>query len=393
MHCLMQPPRQPLCRLARQRGRSVVLSGYAATVVCYKARMAFAILVGRASASCQDTSPGGIRIRVNFLSHWIFVDTSVRPKRVLAICYSQTGQLGRIARQILAPMQENPGVYVHLEVLRPVPAYPFPWPFFRFFDAFPEAAHLIGPKLEPLTLNGDEDFDLVILFYQVWFLAPSLPVTAFLQHPLAVRLLKGKPVITVIACRNMWLKAQEKMLNMLSGVNARLIDNVVLTDRGNVFATLISTPLWFLTGKQTRFFGLPPPGIAPSEILQTRRFGLALRDALADDAEKNTTSLLSGLNAVEANPKLYFAEQAATRSFYLWGKLIRAAGEPGQWRRKPLLILYVIFLVALIVTVIPVSLTLQTLIRPLLRKKLAQMKYHFELPSGSGIERMSDHVS
>jgi hypothetical protein len=326
------------------------------------------------------------------LHHWIFVTTSVRPKHVLAICYSQTGQLARIAKQILAPLQENPDVDVHLEVLHPLPAYPFPWPFFRFFDAFPEAAHLIAPKLEPLALTGEEDFDLVILFYQVWFLAPSLPTTAFLQHPLAAKLLKGKPVITVIACRNMWLKAQEKMVSMLSGINARLIDNVVFTDRGNVFATLITTPLWFLTGKQESFFGLPPPGIAPSEILQAQRFGLALQNALADDAEKSNTPLLAGLKAVEANPKLYFTEKAATRSFYYWGKLMRAAGEPGQWIRKPILFLYVIFLVALIVTVIPVSLTLQALIRPLLRKQLARMKYNFELPSGSGTERMSNYV-
>ena len=93
-----------------------------------------------------------------------------------------------------------------------------------------------------MTLTGDEDFDLIIVFYQVWFLAPSLPVTAFLQHPLAGVLFNNKPVITVIACRNMWLKAQEKMKMMLTHLGARLIDNVVLFDRGNVFATLITTP-------------------------------------------------------------------------------------------------------------------------------------------------------
>ena len=317
--------------------------------------------------------------------------TSVRPKRVLAICYSQTGQLARIAKQILAPLQENPSVEVHLEVLRPLPAYPFPWPFFRFFDAFPEAAHLIAPQLEPLALTGEEDFDLVILFYQVWFLAPSLPVTAFLQNPLAARLLKAKPVVTVIACRNMWLMAHKKMKVMLTCLGARLIDNVVFADRGNVFATLITTPRWFLTGKQSSFLGLPPAGIAPDEILQARRFGLAIQAGLAEDAEKRNAPLLAGLKAVEANPALYFSEKAATRSFYWWGKLIRAAGEPGQWVRKPLLLVYVIFLITLIVTAIPVSLTLQALMRPFLRNRLARMKHDFELPSGAGIEHMTNY--
>lgn len=317
---------------------------------------------------------------------------SIRTKRVLAICYSQTGQLARIAAQILAPLQAKPGVDVHLEVIRPKQTYPFPWPFFQFFDAFPEAAHLIAPELEQLALTGEEDFDLVILFYQVWFLAPSLPVTAFLQHPLAARLLKDKPVVTVIACRNMWLMAHEKMKNMLSNLGARLIDNVVLADKGNVFATLVTTPRWLLTGRQTGFLGLPPAGIAPDEILRSRRFGLALRDALAADAEKQDAPLLAGLGAAEANPRLYASEKAGTRSFYLWGKLLRAAGKPGQWSRKPLLFFYVFFLITLIVTVVPVSLALQALIRPLLRERIARMKHDFEFPSGSGTERMSKYA-
>ena len=319
--------------------------------------------------------------------------TSDRPKRVLAICYSQTGQLARIAKQILAPLQESPELDVHLEVLSPVPAYPFPWPFWRFFDTFPEAAHLIHPKLEPLALTGEEDFDLAILFYQVWFLAPSLPVTAFLRHPLAAVLLKDKPVITVIACRNMWLMAHQKMKCMLDSLGARLIDNVVFSDRGNVFATFITTPRWFLTGKQTKFMGFPAAGIAPDEILLSRRFGLAILAALAGDVEKQNAPLLTGLKAVEANPKLYLSEKAGTRSFYLWGKLLCAAGEPGQWSRKPILFFYIIFLALLIVTVVPVSLALQTLIRPMMREQFARMKHDFELPSGSGAERMPNHVS
>lgn len=315
--------------------------------------------------------------------------TSIRTKRVLAICYSQTGQLARIAAQILAPLQEDPGVDVHLEVLRPKQAYPFPWPFFQFFDAFPEAAHLKAPELEPLSLTGEEDFDLIILFYQVWFLAPSLPTTAFLKHPLAARLLNGKPVVTVIACRNMWLMAQEKMKTMLSNLGARLIDNVVLFDHGNVFATLITTPRWFLTGKQSGFLGLPPAGISPDEILRSRRFGLALQDALAAGTEKQGFPLLTGLGAVDANPRLYATERAATRSFYLWGKLLIAVGKPGQIRRRPILFLYVLFLIALILTVIPISLLLQTTLRPLMLRRLQALKQQFDAPSGSGVERMS----
>jgi len=319
------------------------------------------------------------------------VTDSARPKRVLVICYSQTGQLSRIADNFLAPLRDAPEADLRIEVLRPVRDYPFPWPFLRFFDTFPETVHAVAPPLQPLTLQGDEDFDLVILFYQVWFLSPSLPITAFLRHPVAQRLLKNKPVITVIGCRNMWLLAQEKMKRSLNALGARLLDNVVLVDPSPTMASLLTTPLWLLSGKKDYFRALPPAGVDEASIAATRRFGFALREALQRDKERGSTPVLSGLKAVDSDPHLLFSEKAATRSFYAWGKLLRAAGEAGQWRRYPFLILYIIFLVTLVLTVVPISLVIQRLLRPFMRRRFAALKLQFDLPSGSGSERMHQY--
>lgn len=310
------------------------------------------------------------------------------PKRVLVIVYSQTGQLTRVAERILAPLQEERDIVVHVETLKPEPAYPFPWPFFRFLDAFPESALMVPPRLAPLSLHTDDEFDLVIVFYQVWFLAPSPPITAFLKHPIAQKLLRGRPVVTVIACRNMWLMAHDKVKSLLAAVGARLIDNVVLTDPGPTLATFITTPRWLLSGNKQAFWGLPAAGLNEEQIRGTRRFGIALRDALLQDRETAAGPLLQELAAVNADPHLYVSEKTGTRSFYLWGKLLRAAGPPGSWQRVPLLAVYVVVLVALIVTVVPLSLALQAALRPLLRQRLARMKHKFELPSGSGTGRM-----
>lgn len=303
--------------------------------------------------------------------------------------YSQTGQLTDIAEQMLAPLQADPAIRVHVEVLRPLRAHPYPWPFLRFLDTFPESAHMVPEKLHPLTLPDDADFDLVLVFYQVWFLAPSRPVVAFLATPAARALLRDKPVITVIACRNMWLQAHARMGALLSGMGARLIDNVVLTDRSPTLTTLLTTPLWLLTGRKTPLPGLPPAGVAPAEIRRSIRFGRALRDALQADQEQSDKPLLRGLQAVEAEPKLLISERAGSRSFYWWGKLLRLAGPPGAWLRKPLLVAYVVFLLAIIVTIVPLSLALQAVFRPLLKHRLAALKDEFERPSGSGTERLA----
>jgi hypothetical protein len=310
-------------------------------------------------------------------------------KRVLIIGYSQSGQLSQITERIAAPLRDDAHIAVHVETLRPQPAYPFPWGFFSFLDAFPEAAHMVPPALNGMSLSGDESFDLIILPYQVWFLAPSSPIVAFLSSPQAARILHGKPVVTVIACRNMWMMAHERMKERLAALGARLLDNIVLVDSGPTLATFITTPRWLLTGNKGPFLGMPAAGVAAADIAGARRFGLALREALTHDAERGHAPLLTGLSAVSADPRLYASERTGRRSFHVWGTLLRAVGPAGSARRRPFLLAYVIFLVCAIICIVPVSLALQALLRPFLTRRHAALKARFEAPSGSGTERMS----
>ncbi len=308
-------------------------------------------------------------------------------KKVLVVRYSQTGQLTALTESILAPLRADPRFSVQVLALAPREPFPFPWTFFKFLDAFPESAHMVPPALVPLALTGEEEFDLVILPYQVWFLAPSQPVVAFLKDATAQRVLRGKPVITVIACRNMWLAAQEKLQGLLGRAGARLIDNVVLTDPGPTLATFITTPRWLLSGKREGFWGMPAAGLSAAQIQGARRFGQALRDALLAGREKGLAPLLAGLGAVRVNPHLYVSERAGTRGFFIWGKLLMAAGPPGSWRRRPLLVLYAAFLVTMIATVVPASLAVQALLRPFMQTWLSRIVARFEAPSGSSMER------
>jgi hypothetical protein len=130
-----------------------------------------------------------------------------RPGRLLVIQYSQTGQQIAAVDALLGPLLEA-GVPVHRETLRPMPAYPYPWPFWKFLDAFPETVAGDAPALEPLAIPPGAEFDLVIIAYPVWFLSPPPALTAFLRGDDARRLLRDRPVITLTACRNMWIMAQ-----------------------------------------------------------------------------------------------------------------------------------------------------------------------------------------
>ena len=311
-------------------------------------------------------------------------------KKILVVEYSQTGQLTAVLDAMLAPLQQpESGVRVDREILRPLPPYPYPWPFWQFLDAFPETVAGDPPALAPLAVDPAAEFDLVIIGYPVWFLSPPPPITAFLRSETGRRLVRGRPVVTVTACRNMWLMAQETMKQLLADAGARHCDHVALVDQGNAFATFVTTPRWLLTGRKEAFWVFPPAGVPAAEIAASRRFGLALREGLQRDAEQQPGPMLHGLRACLVDPRLIASETVGRRSFRVWARILRRAGRPGTPLRRAALAFYLVFLLSLIITVVPLSVLLKTALRPLLRRRLNTLQVSFEQPSGSATSRMA----
>lgn len=305
-------------------------------------------------------------------------------KKVLVVHYaSPSGQLSEIAAQLMEPLAQADGITVHQLVLRPRTPYRFPWPIIRFFNTFPEAIYQDAPELEPLDLDPNEHYDLVVIAYQVWFLAPSLPTAAFMQSAEAKMLLKDTPVVTVVACRDMWLIAQERMRGYLADLGARLVGHVALVDEAGSVGSFLATPVWMLTGKRGPLLGglTPRAGVAPEKIRASQRFSERMIEALHGRRALDET-LLRGTQAVHINTRLLATEKTARRSFLAWGWLLRSLGPPTAWVRRCVVVLYIAFLVALLVTVLPLSALLKTLFAPLLRKRIAAQRAYYSAPSG-----------
>jgi hypothetical protein len=307
-------------------------------------------------------------------------------KRILVIYYSQTGQLRDVLDSIVRPLAVSPEFEVETIALQPTKPFPFPWPFWRFFDTFPECIHNDPTAIEPVQPLRS-DYDLVILAYQVWFLSPSMPVAAFLARD-AERILRGKKVITVIGCRNMWLMAQEQVKERLAQVRATLIDNVVLTDKQHGVASLISTPLWLLTGKRGPYLKglIPVAGIPAREIEHAARFGEAIAAKLPQRDPRDVSPMLEGLSAVKIDPALIASETVVRRSLRLWGALLRSLGRPDSFARRVVLVLYIIFLVSMLITVLPISALTKRLLAPAARARVARQRIYFAAPSGESDE-------
>lgn len=314
-------------------------------------------------------------------------------KRVLVLGYSQTGQLTRIVNAIIAPLKNGSDIEIVYQSIEPAEAFPFPWPFLTFFNNFPETVYEEPIELKPLDniAQTTNNFDLIILSYQVWFLSPSRPISTFLNSEAAKSIFKDTPVITVIGCRNMWLNAQEKVKEKLKSLSAILIDNIVLVDEAHSAATFVATPLWVLTGNKGPWFNglIPRAGVSERDIIDARRFGVAIKESLETSSEKLTEPTLLGLGAVDVNERLIASEKIARRSFEIWGKLLRKLGDQQSPVRKCVLVFYILFLITMILTVVPISAILKRIFAPLLRAKTEQQKAYYAAPSGEETYRIN----
>lgn len=300
-------------------------------------------------------------------------------KKILVVYYSQTGQLLQLAQNFVHPL-EAAGMEIEWCAIEPQQPYAFPWGFFEFFNTFPETVHL-QPKPIVSPVLASEKYDVVVLAYTVWFLSPAQPITAFLQSPVAAKILRDTPVITLIGCRNMWLNAQETVKRFLQQHGARLVGNIVKIDACGSAASFITTPAWLLTGKKEISEWLPAAGIAPEELQDGKRFGAKLAQILGDDLPLDET-LFQNMGAVRIDENLIFGEQAARRSFHIWGKLLMAAGRKSAALRKVLVYVYVLFLILMILTIVPLGALVRKILKIKMRDKLEAKKAYYAAPSG-----------
>lgn len=292
-----------------------------------------------------------------------------RPK-VLVVYYTQTGQLKRIIDHVLGPLADS--VDITYEELVPVTPFPFPWGKQQFYDTMPETVQGTPRGIRPLEVDVNAHFDLVLLAYQPWFLSPSQPTAAFLQSEAAARLLKGKPVITLLGSRNMWLNAQEKVKGYLHQAGAKLVGNIVLVDKSPNLISLITILRWAFKGKKeaTRF--LPQAGVQENEILTSRRFAAPISQALNNKKWEELHPQLMLLDAVELLPNLVLLENNGISAFRFWAKFISAKGGPGAAARQGRVMMYRLLLLAGIFVLTPITLISSLIKLNLKRNELEQ---------------------
>jgi hypothetical protein len=273
-------------------------------------------------------------------------------KKILVVYYSQSGQQLSIIRSLTKPLVEA-GHIIHIEEIQPVEKYPFPWSAYQFFNAFPETFHQKPLALKSLSPKAFEQYDLVIIGYQPWFLTPSRPVSSFLQSEEGKRILKSRNVVTILGCRNMWLGAQEKVKRRLKEADAILSGHIALADRSANLSSLITILRWMLTGKKDAFLFFPPAGVAQADIDHASVFGNSIAKALETGDFTTLQTVLNEHGAIDVKPGLVLLEKRGQKGFSFWSRFIASGGSLHSTGRKLRVYVFLYFLLPAIFVLSP----------------------------------------
>ena len=245
-------------------------------------------------------------------------------KKILAIYYTQSGQMADIIKTLTAPLTEA-GESVEIATIKPVEDYNFPWTGQRFFSVMPSC--VLGIPVEIASLDLKEiKYDLIILGYQPWFLSPSLPSSSLLQSNEFKAILKDTPVVTISAARNMWINAFVRVKKMLKDAGANHVGNIALVDRHPNVVSFITIFYWMLSGKKERYLNIfPKPGVDEKDINNTAAYGATVAKYLDSGNLSDLQNELIKQKAVEINYTLMFTEARAKPIFAVWAKLFRNA--------------------------------------------------------------------
>lgn len=290
-------------------------------------------------------------------------------KKVLAIYYSQSGQLEQIIDNFCAPFIEA-GADVEKVRIKLKDDFVFPWTTERFFSVMPDCVSGVVHELEPFQLQHSS-YDLIVLGYQPWFLSPSIPFNALLHHSQFTQLLKNTSVITITGVRNMWVSAFERIKPALNKAGANHAGTVALYDRHLNLVSIFTIFHWMLRGRKDRYLGFfPLPGVSDNDIENTKKFGAIALPHLQKGEWEGLQQKLVMAKAVDPKYHLLFIESKAAVMFRLWAKLIQGKHNKTLW-----LVLFRYYLLIALFIAAPLVWIIDLLIfRPFLAKHIQSRK-------------------
>jgi hypothetical protein len=293
-------------------------------------------------------------------------------KKVLAIYYSQSGQLEEIIDRLTTPLIDSGFSVEKLRVKTKI-HFPLPWTGKEFFSVMPDCVQGIPTEPEPFQPK-DSQYDLIILGYQAWFLSPSLPSNAIINHPAFKSICRNTPVITITGARNMWLSAMERVKPVLKNNEARLVGNIALVDNHPNLISFVTIFHWMFTGKRDRFLNVfPKPGVSDEDVAHCVEYGDTIKKYLEGGDWSGLQEELVNQKAVVVKYNLMFIESKARKIFAVWARVISK-----KKKRSPWLVAFKYYLLIALFIAAPIILTVDAIFfKPFLSARIRRQKQYY----------------
>lgn len=301
-------------------------------------------------------------------------------KKIVVFYYSQTGQILDILKNICSTIA---GASVVYKQIVPEKDFSFPWNYDEFFDIFPETRLGIPPfGINPVNLSDVQDADLVIVGGQSWFLSPSLPIQSFFASTAIAEYMKGRKLIFVNGCRNMWVNTFFRIRESAKHIGAKLVGHIVLQDRAHNLVGIVTIARWLLHGQKQASGIWPAAGVSDSDIADAAKFGITIDTALQANNLDALQQQLMAQGAINYVPKIAYVEKVGHRIFGIWARFIRKKGDFGNPARKFRVKAFSYYLFFVLYVISPIVLTIYHLLFPIRvffkRKAMYEACYRLE---------------
>jgi hypothetical protein len=293
-------------------------------------------------------------------------------KKVLAVFYSQSGQLEQIIDHFTQPFVEAGDSVEKLRVY-PAQAYPFPWTGRSFFSVMPDCVQQVPGKLQDFAFK-ETKYDLIVLGYQAWFLSPSIPSNTLMFDSRFREIAKDTPIITITGARNMWISAMEKIKPVLKNMGGKLVGNIALVDRHHNFVSFVTIFYWMFKAKKERLWNIfPIPGVSEQDILATKNYGTTAVKYLENGDWQGFQEELVKQGAVPVKYALMFIESKARKIFKVWAGIISKRKKKDAW-----LVAFKYYLLIALFIAAPIILTVDAILfKPFLQKRIKRQKQYY----------------
>ena len=294
-------------------------------------------------------------------------------KKVLAVFYSQSGQLEQIIDHFTLPLTAGRGNSGKTSCLSGTGLSVSLDGQIFFFTLCRIVLCRFLVSFSHLHFR-ESSYDLIILGYQAWFLSPSIPSNTLLFDPGFRELAKNTPVITITGARNMWLSAMEKIKPVLKEMDAQLVGNIALVDRHHNFVSFVTIFYWMFKAKKERFLNIfPIPGVSEADILNTKTYGKTAIPYLEKGNWQGFQEEMVKQGAVPVKYNLMFIESKARKIFKVWAGIISKRKKRDAW-----LVAFKYYLLIALFIAAPIILTVDAIFfKPFLSGRIKRQKQYY----------------